>query len=72
MYKTIIKIDNTKVEKYKFHQHKSLNLSKNIHFDKIVISNKVPFGKQDFKHFIGYKDAKIYYFMLIPSKSKYV
>ena len=23
-----------------------------------MISKKVPFGKQDFKYFIGYKDAK--------------
>ena len=24
----------------------------------IVVSNKFPFGKQDFKYFIGYKDNK--------------
>ena len=24
----------------------------------IVVSNKLPFGKEDFKYFIGYKDAK--------------
>ena len=24
----------------------------------IVVSNKFPFGKQDFKYFIGYKDKK--------------
>ena len=26
--------------------------------NKIVVSNKVPFGKQDFKYCIGYKNAK--------------
>ena len=26
--------------------------------NKIVVSNKFPFGKQDFKYFIGYKDIK--------------
>ena len=26
--------------------------------NKIVVSNKIPFGKQDFKYFIGYKDSK--------------
>ena len=26
--------------------------------DKIVVSNKVPFGKKGFKYFIGYKDAE--------------
>ena len=30
----------------------------NIDLNKIVVSNKVSFGKQDFKYFIGYKDAK--------------
>ena len=26
--------------------------------NKVVVSNKFPFGKQDFKYFIGYKDNK--------------
>ena len=30
----------------------------NIDFNKIVVSNKFPFGKQNFKYFIGYKDNK--------------
>ena len=30
----------------------------NININKIVVSNKFPFGKQDFKFFIGYKDKK--------------
>ena len=29
-----------------------------IDINKIVVSNKVTVGKQDFKYFIGYKDAK--------------
>ena len=33
--------------------------SKNIDINKIVVSNKVSFGKKGFKYFIGYKDAKI-------------
>ena len=31
---------------------------KNIDIDKIVVSNKVSFGKKGFKYFIGYKDGK--------------
>ena len=31
---------------------------KNIGINKLVVSNKVPFGKKGFKYFIGYKDAK--------------
>ena len=30
----------------------------NIGIDKIVVSNKFPFDKQDFKYFISYKDNK--------------
>ena len=30
----------------------------NINVNKIVVSNKISFGKNDFKYFIGYKDAK--------------
>ena len=26
--------------------------------NKIIVSNKFPFGKQDFKYFIGYKNYK--------------
>ena len=29
-----------------------------IDINKIVASNKLPFGKQDFKYFIGYKDSE--------------
>ena len=29
-----------------------------IDINKIVVSSKFPFGKQDFKYFIGYKDGK--------------
>ena len=51
----IISFYDTVVQKCKFHQHKSPFLINN---NKRVVSNKVPFCKQDFKYFIGYKDAK--------------
>ena len=54
----IIKFDDTEIEEYEFHQHKSPISINNIGIDKIVVSNKFPFGKQHFKHFTGYKDAK--------------
>ena len=31
---------------------------KNIDINKIVVSNKVSFGKKRFRYFIGYKDIK--------------
>ena len=58
MEKTIIKFDDIKIPKQKFHQHKRPISIKNVDSDKIVVSNKVPFGKKGFKYFIGYKDIK--------------
>ena len=56
--KKTIEFDNTRIEKYEFHQYKSPILIKDIDINEIVISNKICFGKQDFKYFIGYKVAK--------------
>ena len=58
MDEKIIKFDDTAIEKYKFHQHKNPILINNIDINKIVVSNKVSFGKKDFEYFIGYNDAK--------------
>ena len=57
MDKKIIKFNDTEVEEFEFHEHKSPILINDINIDKIVVSDKLPFGKQDFKYFIGYKDA---------------
>ena len=53
-----IKFGDIEIQKQKYHQHKELISIKNIDFNKIVVSNKVSFGKKGFKCFIGYKDAK--------------
>ena len=46
--KKIIKFHDTEIEKYKFHQHKSL-----ISIDKIDINEMVvSFAKKDFKYFL--------------------
>ena len=54
MNKNIIKFDGTEIEEYKFHQNKGPFSINDIDIDKIVVSNKLPFGKQDLKYFIGY------------------
>ena len=54
----IIKFGDIEIQKQKFHQHKEPISIKNIDINKIVVSNKVSFGKEAFKYFIGYKDAK--------------
>ena len=53
-----MKFDDTKIEKFKFRQQKSPILINNIDINKIVLPTEVPFSKQNFIYFIGYKDAK--------------
>ena len=54
----IIKFYGTKMEEYNFHQNKSPISISNIDINKIVVSNNVPFGKQDFKYFIFYINSE--------------
>ena len=58
MDKKIIKFDDNEIEEYKSHQYKSPISINDIDINKIVASNKFPFGKQDFKYFIIYKDSE--------------
>ena len=58
MNKKILKCNDTEIEKYKFHQHKSSFSIDNIDVNEIVVPNKVCFVKMDFKYFIGYADTK--------------
>ena len=53
MYKIIIKFDDTEIKKYNFHRNESPILINDIDINEIVVSNKLPFGKQDFRYFIG-------------------
>ena len=41
--KKIIKFDDTEIEKCKFYQNKSPILIKDIHINKMVVSNNLPF-----------------------------
>ena len=54
MDKKNIKFDNTEIEKYKFHQHKSPTLIDNTNIKIILVSNEIFLDKNDFKYFIGY------------------
>ena len=58
MEKAIIKFDDIKVPKQKFHQHNRPISLQNVDIDKIVVSNKVPFSEKGFKYFLGNKDTK--------------
>ena len=59
--KKIIKFDDTEIAEYEFHKCKRPVSINDMEINKIVVSNKIPFGKQDFKYFIGYKDDKKLY-----------
>ena len=62
MYKIIIKFDDTEIKKYNFHRNESPILISDIDINEIVVSNKLPFGKEDFRYFIGYKyDRKFWH-----------
>ena len=58
MDKKIIKFDDTKIEEYKVLPNRSPISINDIDLNKIVVSNKLLLGKQDFKYFIGYKDSQ--------------
>ena len=54
MDKKVVKFDDTEIEEYKFHQNKSSIWINDIGINGIVVSNKLPSGKQEY--FIGCKD----------------
>ena len=72
VYKTgkeIIMFGNIEVEKHKFHQYKSVIWINKKDICKIVLLNRVPFGKKDFKYFIGYEeDKKVRFLSIMLSK----
>ena len=51
------KVEDIEIHKQVFHQHKEPISIKNVDIDKVIVSNKVSFGKKEFKYFIGYKDV---------------
>ena len=53
MDKKLIKFDDTGIQEYKFGQYKSPILINDSDINEIVVSNKFPFGRQNFKYFIG-------------------
>ena len=53
-----MKFDDTEIEEYEFHQYKTPISINDTDINKIVVYNKLPFGKQEFKYYIDYKDAK--------------
>ena len=57
MVKKIIQFRDIEIKKQKIHQHKSPISIIHVHFNKVLVSNKVSFGKKGFRYFLGYKDT---------------
>ena len=74
MVKKLITFGNNEVKKYKFCQHKNSVLIYGENIDRIVVSNKVPFGKKVFKYFFWYKDGKKVrpLCIILPKMSAYI
>ena len=51
--KTVTKFGDIKIKKQKFQQYKRPILTTNIDINKVVVSNKIAFCKNNFKYFIG-------------------
>ena len=64
---------DTEIEKHKFHNHKNLIPIYDVDINKIIVSNRVSFGKKGFKYFIGYKDNKKVrpLYIMLPKVSAY-
>ena len=60
-------------EKHSFHCHKNPFLIDEIDINKLIVSNKVSFGKKGFKIFIPYKDnEKVNQLcIMLPKVSRY-
>ena len=68
--KKFITFYDTGTEEYKFYQYKKSVPTNDVDINEIVVSNKLPFGKKDFKYFVDYKvDKKKYTFIHILSHS---
>ena len=69
--KKIIKFDDTEIEEYKFYQNKSPILIKDIHINKLVVSNNLPFGKQDSKDSGKISPLRIFHWQIIICKRNF-
>ena len=56
--KKYIKFDDIGIEECKFNRRNSPILINETDINEIVVSNNLPFSKQDSRYFIGYKDNK--------------
>ena len=54
MGKEILTLANIEIEKNKFYLHKNPIFLGDVDIKKVLASNKISFGKKNYKYFIGY------------------
>ena len=75
MGKEILNFGDIETEKNKFYRNKIPIFKKDIDIEKVLVSNKISFGEENYKYFIGYlyNDDKIKSLnIILPKTSAYV
>ena len=54
MSKEVLTFSDIEIEKNKFYCNKTSILLKDVDIEKVLVSNKIPFGEKNYKYFIGY------------------
>ena len=54
MGKEISKFGNIEIEKNKFYHHKTSIFWRDVDIEKVLVSNKISFGENNYEHFIDY------------------
>ena len=74
MDKKIIKFSNIEIVKQKIHSRKNPISVFDVNMDRIVVSNRISFGKKSFEYFIGYEndfEKVMPLFVMLPKMSAY-
>ena len=54
MGKEILTFGDIEIEKKKFYRHKTPVPLRDVDIEKVLVSNKISFGEENYKYFIGY------------------
>ena len=75
MGEEILTFGDIEIENDKFYRHKSPALLREVDTEKVLVSNKIPFGEKNYKYFIDYlyNDHKVEPLnIMLPKTSAYV
>ena len=75
MGKEILVFQDIEIEKNKFYCYKALVSLIDVDVEKVLVSNKIPFGEKNYKYFIGYlyNDYKVKpLHIMLPKTCTYV